>query len=45
MTLDLEKIFAVLRAAANITENRETVSKVDAKGDKNFVTAADKAVQ
>lgn len=45
MTLNLEKIFAVLRGAANITENRETVSHVNSKGDKNFVTAADKAVQ
>ena len=45
MTLELEKIFAVLRGAARITENRETVSKVNSKGDKNFVTAADKAVQ
>ena len=45
MTLNLEKIFAILRSTVNITENRETVSKVDSKGDKNFVTAADKAVQ
>ena len=45
MTLNLEKIFAVLRGAANITENREAVSHVNSKGDKNFVTAADKSVQ
>ena len=45
MTLNIEKIFAVLRGAANITENRLSVTKVNAKGDKNFVTAADKAVQ
>lgn len=45
MTLNTEKIFAILRETERITENRETVSKVDTKGDKNFVTAADKAVQ
>lgn len=45
MELKLDKIFDILRNTVSITENRETVSKVDSKGDKNFVTAADKAVQ
>ena len=44
-SVNIEIIFDILRKASEITENRETVSKVDTKGDKNFVTAADKAVQ
>lgn len=43
--VNVDSIFSILREAAKITENRETVSRVDTKGDKNFVTAADKAVQ
>ncbi|MBR2459785.1 MAG: inositol monophosphatase [Clostridia bacterium] len=45
MKRDYSMILSAIRRAGRITENRETVSHVDTKGEKDFVTAADKAIQ
>ena len=41
----LDSIIQLIRKAAQLTENRTISTSVSSKGDKNFVTATDKAIQ